>query len=229
MNDRYLIISDTQIPFHVRGLVPFLRRVQKEFRIPQKNILHVGDECDFYHLSRYPKNPDMRLSAITEYEEMLDTLSEMYCAFPYMRLCYSNHGARLANKAVEAQIPELFLKDYRELLQAPSTWRWQESWKIETRNPFLIEHGLRFSGQGCARTAVTINPFSTAFGHLHSLAQIVYMDTMHGFKWGFNTGSLINREALAFRYGKDHKLHANIGCGVVVDDGLCPIWVRFSE
>lgn len=230
MADNYLILSDTQIPWHAKRVIPFLKQLQSEFKVPEENVLHVGDECDFLYLSRYPKNPNMRLSAIQEYEEMINTLSEFYVAFPVMRLCYSNHGARLANKALESQIPELYLRDYSELLQAPTTWVWARHWKVNTRHPFIVEHGHKHSGVNAHRNAAMLNGTSTAIGHCHSFAAIDYINTeVVGRMWAFNVGCLIDAESLAFSYGKDQKFQPVLGCGVVLDDGRRPLFIPYEE
>src|SRR6185369_17789362 len=104
------------------------------------------DELDNYYLSKYPKNPDMRLSAVQEFEEAMCFLKELYSVFPMCRVCYSNHGNRPLRKLLEAYIPSIYMREYRQLLEAPSGWQWARSWKVKTKHPFIVEHGHKFKG-----------------------------------------------------------------------------------
>lgn len=207
-------------------MIPFLLSVIKEFNISKSNIIHCGDEVDHTWLSKFPKSPDMRMSAVEEFEATANFFCELYGQFPVMRLVTSNHGIRPMRRLLEAGIPSLYMKSYQELLNAPKSWCWARSWRINTRHPWMVEHGTKYSGIYPGRLAAINNCLSTAVGHTHAAAGISYLETEHGgFKWGFCTGALIDREAISFEYAKENKFLANIGVGVVVDSGFRPIWV----
>lgn len=230
MVDDYLCISDLQSPYHARRAIQFLKRVQKEFKIPRTNILCGGDENDSYHFSKYPKNPDQKDSTVEEFEKMKDFMRELAEAFPIMRLCYSNHGARPLKRLLEAGIPSIFMRDYKQLISAPNSWQWQRSWMIKTKSPFMIEHGHKWKGTSPQKTAAINNGVSTVIGHHHSKAGIDYVTTEHrGTIWGFNIGCLIDREAIAFEYDTDNSFQPSLGCGVITDNGRRPIWVPYFE
>lgn len=226
----YILLSDLQGPYHHPKAIKFLKEVQREFRVPDRNALCVGDEADHYHFSKYPKNPDNPDSAIEEFRKLKEFIRELSRAFPILRLCHSNHGIRPLKRLLEAEIPSIFMRDYKELIGAPDSWQWQRSWMIKTKSPFVVEHGHKWKGVIPHKTAANTNGVSTAIGHHHSKAGIDYMTTEHrGTIWGFNCGCLIDREAYAFEYDKDNAFQPSVGCGVVVDRGRRPIWIALNE
>lgn len=226
---RYLVISDTQIPFeHPHGLT-FCKEVQREYDIPKENILHVGDEVDQYFGSLYDHDPDALHTPNSEIRETIDKLKLWYDAFPMMRIAESNHGQRWINKAFKAKIPSIFMRKYQEVLEAPPTWKWAKSWRIASKHPFGITHGVGYSGMNAHRQLALNCGISMAMGHLHSFAGIAYVETEMQRIWGMNVGCLIDVPAYAFHYGKDSKFKPSLGVGVVIDDGLTPIWLPYPR
>jgi len=137
---RALIIPDLQIPFHAEDSLEFVKRVAKE--IKPDEIYNVGDELDLYFFSLYRKHPEMRLDPLSELAQAKDELKRWYKAFPQMRLATSNHGSRIIKKALDADIPSQLLKSYRQIIDAPSGWRWRDEWYTVCKYPFRIYHGV---------------------------------------------------------------------------------------
>lgn len=225
---RWLVISDLQIPFEAEYALQFCKKVQREYRVPQANILNVGDEVDAYFGSQYRKNPDAIFTPTSELAITRDKVAEWGDAFPKMRLAISNHGTRWAKKAAEAEIPSQMLRAYRDIIGAPEGWQWRYRWEIDTKHPFTMLHGINYSGFGGARNAAIDNGRSTLIGHLHSHAGISYVRTHHLDIWGFNVGCLIDEEAFAFEYGKHMRHKPCLGVGVVLDEGKSAIWIPYN-
>jgi hypothetical protein len=142
-----------------------------------------------------------------------------------MKVCTSNHGIRWMKKAAEAQIPSELMRSYREVIQAPDGWIWQDAWVFrQLRHPFRVIHGMGYSGMNGHRTAALDGGISTAIGHLHAHAGIAYITTSGQTIWGMNTGCLIDVAAYAFQYGKDARFKPSLGLSVVFDEGRTPIW-----
>lgn len=228
--DRFLVIPDLQLPFEAIDALPFALRVQKEYKIPKENILCVGDETDHYFGSMYKKSLNQNLSALDELKITKKKLKEWYRAFPICRLAISNHGLRWAKKAFEAEIPEIMLRPYQELIEAPAGWKWAMEWRINSRHPFRMIHGMGYSGANGARNAAVDAKTSTIIGHLHAHAGIFHIQTqgMEHPIWAMNTGCLIDVESFAFEYGKYCRNQPILGIGVVVDEGKTPIFVPFE-
>lgn len=192
-------------------------------------MINVGDESDMACLNSYKLDIDADYTANQEIEELLETMKEWYKAFPQMKVCNSNHQARFWKKAWQADIPKVLLKKYRDFIEAPKGWQWKDQWIIKTKSPFAVQHGCGYSGHLAHRQAAIDNGMSTAIGHLHSKAGVNHIKTNNLDVWGMNTGSLIDEEAYAFKYSKHNRYKANIGCGVVLNDGKLPIFVPMDS
>lgn len=226
---RYLVIPDLQIPFHHTYALKFAKAVAKEFRIPSENILCVGDELDSYYGSSYPKNPNANHTAVQEFKEAVAHLKEWYAAFPICRVAISNHGVRWAKRASEAGIPSELMRSYREILEAPKGWIWSDEWIIKAKHRFRMIHGMGYSGMNGHRTAALDAGMSTIIGHLHSHAGIAHIKTGGQRIWGFNAGALIDETQYAFSYGKDSRFKSVNGVGVILDDGLTPLFLPLER
>ncbi len=189
----------------------------------------MGDELDQFHGGAYPKGSDYEMTPNQELSAAKEILKEWYAHFPKMKLAVSNHGIRWVKKAAHAEIPSQLLRDYRQIIEAPDGWQWQEEWKIPTKNPFRMVHGMGYSGKDGARNAAIDAGMSTVIGHLHSYAGIHYINTQSLKMWGFNVGCLIDAESFAFAYGKYNRQKPCIGAGVICNQGSTPIWIPYRE
>lgn len=226
-----MIISDTQEPFSAERSIAFCKYVQKEFKIPNSNCFHVGDETDQFHGGLYDKDGEYEHTPRGEIQAAKQKMLEWYSAFPEMKVCISNHGNRWLRKAAAVQMPSELLRTYRELYDAPQGWQWKEEWKnTNTKFPWRMIHGMGYSGKDGARNAALDAGMSTVIGHLHSYAGIHYIKTL-GRKdliWGFNVGSLIDVEAYCFKYSKYSRSQPCLGVGVIFQDGKMPVWIPYE-
>lgn len=226
---RFLFISDLQLPYEVNGALEFCRRVQTHFKVPSENIYNVGDELDLYHGSLHKKDPD---ASLTPNQEMLlsrKKLRDWYKAFPHMKLAISNHGLRWFRKAFDADIPSEVLRCYRDLIDAPKGWVWRERWDIKTPETRIsMIHGMGYGGILGHRNAAIDLGTNVVIGHLHANAGINYVCNENRKIWGMNTGCLIDATSFAFKYGKYNRNKPVLSVGVAVDGGLTPILVPFG-
>lgn len=227
---RALFVSDTQIPFEAAGALPFVKAVQREFRIASDAVYHVGDEVDCYFAGAWDKDPDAQHTPLSELKESKDKLRRWYRAFPEMKLAISNHGLRWARKASSAGIPSSLLRAYHDILEAPKGWQWREHWHIKmARDSVYLFHGMGYGGTYAYRQAAVDKGMNVVFGHLHANAGIAHIVTDAAERWGMNVGCLIDPKAYAFRYGRDFKFKPWLGLGVVVDGGLTPILIPYER
>lgn len=224
-NDRYLIISDLQIPFHHKRALEFCIYLKSHFKIPDENVYNVGDELDCYWGGLWEKSVEASHTPNSELEESVDELKRWYSAFPKMKLCLSNHGSRWMRKASAAQIPQVMLRRYEDIIEAPDGWEWKKNWVVESKKRFMVEHGDDWGGQFPHKNAAIHNSISTVVGHHHSIASISHIKTVGIDVYGFATGSLIDFDAYAFQYARRFKFKPCIGTGVILDGGHLPIWI----
>lgn len=223
----FLCVSDTQIPFEAPRALEFVQYIKRHYSIPDENMMHVGDELDAYHGGRWPKDPNGQYSAVGELAESKRRLKEWYKAFPLMMLAISNHGLRWVRKASAAEIPSQMLRSYQEIIEAPPGWSWKLEWAVPTKHPFRVIHGLGYSSINSQRNAALDAGISTVHGHLIH-AGISHVVTANQKLWGMCVGALIDPEAYAFEYGKEHRFKASLGVGVVAGKGSTPIWLPYE-
>ncbi len=217
--------SDIQAPFHHPKALEFCKYVQKHYRIPNENILNVGDEIDILHGGMYPKDPNGSLTPNQEIKAVKEWVKEWASAFPLMKVCLSNHGLRWVRKATAAELPSQVLRSYKEIYDLPDGWQYADRWDIQAKYPFTMIHGMGYSGISAHRTAALDFGRSVVHGHLHSSAGISYIRTEGQQIYGFNVGCLIDKEAFAFSYGKYNRFKPCLGIGIIADDGRAPIWI----
>lgn len=225
----YLCLSDLQIPFEHEKALDFCKYVVRCFKIPDKNILCVGDEVDNLHGSIYPKDPDAGHTACGEIKEAKEKLRRWIKEFPYMRIATSNHGMRWIKKASLAELPSQMIRAYQEVLDIPQTWQYADQWLIREENPFILSHGTDLSGKTPYRQACELGTTSRVFGHLHSSAGIAYVNTLDKKIWAMNVGCLIDVESYAFKYERGNRFKPCLGVGVVLNNGSMPVWVPLTS
>lgn len=208
-----LVIPDLQIPFHHPDAFKFLDYIRS--KVEPTKIVCIGDSIDSHALSDYIHNPD-GYSAGHEHESALDYLKDLYRIFPEGVELDSNHNNRVFRRACAAGIPKVFLKSYKEFMQAPEGWEFEQYIIIDG---VMYEHGDSHSGGQAARSAALANMRSTVIGHHHNTAGISYVANKEVMLFGMNVGCLIDNEAYAFEYNKKNKTQPTLACGVV-DKGV---------
>lgn len=208
-----LIIPDLQIPFHHQDAFKFLEYIKH--KVSPTKIICIGDSIDSHALSEYIHNPD-GYSAGHEHKTALFYLQELYSIFPNGIELDSNHNNRIFRRACSAGIPKVFLKSYKEFMNAPDGWEFMSHCIIDN---IMYEHGDSFSGNMAAKTAAISNMRSTVIGHHHNTASIHYVANKERMLFGMNVGCLIDNESYAFEYNKKNKTQPTLTCGVV-DKGV---------
>lgn len=228
MDGNYLLLSDLQIPYEAPKALEFCKYLKKHFKVPEENVICVGDEIDAFNGSDYPKGADYPHTPTGEIAEAVDRLKQWYSAFPVCRVAISNHMLRWEKKASLAEIPSQLMKSHKEVFCAPSRWTWHNEILVKTKHPFRVIHGTQYSGKDGHRNAAMDSGISTAIGHLHAFAAVDHIKT-DGLKlWSMNTGCLIDVDAYVFKYGRDSRFKPTLGTGVVLNNGTTPIWLPYE-
>lgn len=208
---RVLVIADNQMPFEHRDYLWFLKSVKLKYKT--NLVVHIGDELDHHCLSDWDHDPD-GFSAGHELKEAKIHLKPYMQAFPEMMICTSNHTVRIYAKAKKAGIPRAYLKDYKDFLDAPSGWKWADSWEIDG---VKYLHGVQYSGIQGALNACRDALKPCVIGHLHAEAGLSFWSNGREVLWGLNVGSGIDADAYAFEYGKVMRKKPILSCGVVIN------------
>lgn len=229
--DHFLILSDLHIPYHHPAALDFCVELAQNMKIPPDNVYSLGDFLDFFFMGLWPKGAEMPHTPQQEVEEIRRHVKQWAKAFPKLKFCQSNHvEGRINKKAAKGEIPVEWIKSVEEMCEYPKEWVTQEHFIVMARNhPFMLEHGDSYSGHLAPIHAVTHNMLSTAIGHLHSRASVMWHNTKTVNMWGANFGCMINHKEYCFRYAKHAKKKPSLGCGVIVDGGAHPIFVPLGD
>ena len=219
-----LTIPDLQIPFHHPDAFAFLKALNAH--VKPDTVVCIGDEIDFHAISDYAKDPD-GLSPHSEWATALAALSDLYRIFPACKAVTSNHTLRPWRKAFKAGLPKGFLRDIKEILQAPQGWHWRESWDIDG---VRYEHGDALFPRGGSHTApyraILKRGQSVVFGHI-LFCGFAYHRTPAGVLFGVSTSALIDPAGYAFAYHKGPP--DSVPGAWVVYDGVHPVHYPLLE
>ena len=208
-----LVIPDIHAPFTKLEYLDFLVKVALGKGV--NTIVHVGDMCDHHAISRFDNHPEA-IGGVTEFDLAYDFVQEYTKAFPYVKLCESNHDRIPYRQAQTLGIAESFMKSFHELYNLPDTWELQN---IHIVNGVRYEHGHQNKGgvHG-AYNACLVNRMSTVLGHWHGSFGVKYQNNGNSMIFGASVGCLLDNDSYAFAYGSGSANKPVLGCAVVYND-----------
>lgn len=212
-NERVLIISDLHAPYYHKDTVCFLSQIKRLFK-PDRIIL-TGDEADYHCLSFHDSDPDLPFSPSSELEKTIEKLDPIYKLFPTADILESNHGSMAYRKGKHHGIPRHILKDYRDVLNAPITWRWHSELviKLSDGRECYFTHGKSSDGLKLSQSMSC----NSVQGHHHSVFEIKYFANQKDIFWSMVVGCLIDDKSMAFAYNKLQLKRPIIGVGIILN------------
>lgn len=211
MNDRILFISDQHFPYNHPDTIPFLKAIKKKYK-PDR-IINLGDEVDLHSISFHEHDPDL-LSPSDELQTAIARMKPLFEIFPVVDLLESNHGSLVYRKGKTHGLPRHVFKSYREILGAPSGWKWHPELTIKMSNGqyVYICHGRSANGLKLSQSM----GMSTVQGHYHSKFEIQYWANSLGLYWSIISGCLIDKDSLAFAYDKVNLQRPILGISIAL-------------
>ena len=212
VSHRIMVIPDLHAPYHHPDTLEFLLHVRAAFG--PDTVVSLGDEADYHALSFHDSDPNLD-SAGTELEKAKVFLKDLHLHFPQMLICHSNHGSMQFRRAKAHGIPVQMLKRYRDVLLPgiPSNgWAWRYAWRLDTPlGPVLFKHQAAGTPVGDAAHEQA----NLVVGHMHGTCAVDYAASSGRLYWAMTSGCLIDKDALAFAYGKHSKNKPIIACSVI--------------
>jgi len=206
----YLILGDTHCPFDLDEYLQFCIDLKKKYRC--NRIIHIGDEIDANSWSVHDSNPD-GYSPGMELEYAITRLQRYYLAFPTVTCIMGNHSYRVQRKAIKAGLSTKFLKDYKDIIQAPAGWNFVHD---------LVENNILFThGTGNAFKRMKDERTNLCQGHLHSESSIQWSSSRNETLWSMQVGCGVDDSKYAFAYGRDMAKRPIISAGIIL--GNTPI------
>lgn len=208
-----LVIPDQHAPYQHKDALAFLGAVAEAFQ--PDLVVNLGDELDHHALSFHDSDPNLD-SAGVELEKGKEFLNELNMLFPEMLICHSNHGSMQYRRAKAHGIPVQMIKKYRDVLfpehGAPG-WSWAYSWLITTP---LGKVMFKHQTTGLLADAAH-NGANLVVGHEHVKFDIEYSASSAHLYYGMHAGCLIDKDSMAFAYGKHSLRKPIIGCAVILE------------
>lgn len=214
-----LVIPDIHAPYQHKDSLLFLRAVKESF--PIDLVVNLGDELDYHAMSFHDSDPNLE-SAGTELEMGKVLLRELHKLFPELLLCHSNHGSMVFRRAKAHGIPVQLIKRYRDIVfpehGAPG-WSWAYSWRVNTPlGTVMFQHQSSNVLSDAAH-----NGCNLIVGHSHGNFGVDYSASSAHLYYGGYAGCLIDKDSLAFAYGKNSSKKPIVGCMVILNGRPMPI------
>jgi hypothetical protein len=211
LNKSILVISDQHFPYHHPDIIAFLRTLNAKYKFDR--VVNIGDESDGHAWSYHEKDPNLA-SPSDELELIKVYLKPLIKLFPEMDILMSNHGSLHLRKGKTAGLPSQIFKNYREILDAPRTWRWHDHLIIR-----LPDGTDCFFTHGKSPTPTKLSKqisMSTVQGHYHSKFQVTRWMRGSNLAFCMHVGCLIDDSSPAFAYNKQTIERPVIGCGAII-------------
>lgn len=206
-----LVIPDTHAPYQHPEALEFLARLKNTYQ--PTTVIQLGDLVDFHRLARWEAEPDSP-GVVEELNAAKDFVADLSELFPTMQIVYGNHDLRPYRKMKNLSVPSAFVRSFREVIEAPETWSFQEQLVMEN---IIFEHGDGLSGQNAAIRAATTNRMSTVIGHVHSFSGVTYLAGPRDTIFAVNSGCLVDQESVAMAYGKVFRHKPVLGATVILN------------
>ncbi|UOW66384.1 phosphatase 2a-like protein [Aeromonas phage vB_AspA_Tola] len=222
-----LVIPDQHAPYQHKDTLDFLAAVAAKYR--PDTVVNLGDELDNHAISFHDSDPDLDSAGI-ELEKAKEFIHKLHAMFPVMRVCHSNHGSLVYRKAHAHGLPAQLIKSYRDVLfqqGGGEQWEWQEDFKLRLPNGDKVLFKHEPAGDPLADAAH--NRCNLVTGHLHGKFSINSAASTEAYYWAASAGCLIDKDSMAFAYGKNHKNKPIIGCLVIKDSLPILVPMRLTD
>lgn len=211
-NKAVLLIGDSHLPYEHKDYLVFCQHVSDYFECDLH--IHMGDYEDGHAISFHPTDEEL-LSAGDELEEVILRTESWYKAFPNLRIISSNHGDLIYRRMKHHGLPLTYIKPISEIYNTP-TWQWHEDIMLSTKQgDVYLTHGKSSVYNKLAREVGC----SAAQGHFHGKLEITWANSVFHERFNMFVGCGVDRESLAFAYGKNNIPHPMLGCGVIDREG----------
>ena len=210
-NSRVLIISDLHAPYHHPDAIRFLAAIKKKYK-PDR-VINIGDEVDYHAMSFHDSDPDLR-SASDELQEAILAIRAIESLFPKVDVIESNHGSLAYRRAKAHGFPRQLIRPYKEVLGTPG-WNWHFDLTITLSNGQKC-YFVHSKGANVLQVSQSMG-MCVIQGHHHEKFGASYWSNPLALNWGFQVGCLIDKDSLAFEYGKSNLKRPIIGCGMIID------------
>jgi hypothetical protein len=211
---RILVIPDIHTPYEHADTLAFLEAVRDKLR--PDLVVNLGDLQDGHGLSFHESDPNLDSAGI-EFEKARAFTQKLEKLFPNMLECHSNHGSLIYRRAKAHGIPVQMIRSYREMLfphGGGQGWSWRYAWRVDTPlGPVTFKH----QSAGDPLLDAAHHGTSLVTGHEHGKYDVQYAASSDRLYFAMRSGCLIDKDSLAFAYGKHTRNKPIIGCSAIIE------------
>ncbi len=203
------MIGDLHEPFCLDGYLEFCQDTYKKYNC--NKVIFIGDVID-NHYSSYHETDAEGMGGKYELDQAVEKLQRWYKAFPNADVTLGNHDRIIIRKAQTSNIPNKWIKEYKEVLEIPN-WNFVTDVWID---------GVRYvhcDKAGKPRVAAKRDMVSTVGGHYHTDMYVEWFFGKTRAIFSMATGCGIDSKSYAMAYMQGGKKEA-IGCGVVIEGNV---------
>lgn len=218
------IIGDTHIPYCLDGYMEFCAETFEAWGCD--TFVHIGDLIDHHALSFHDSEPSLK-GAHGEYLDAVELCKPWYKQFPELTLITGNHDLIPQRQLTKLGMDyETWMRPLKEVYQMPEGWDIADETTIDG---VLYHHGYTANGVNGFRNDANRRMCRTVSGHAHGNAGISASASEHRLVWGMAVGCGIDRESMAFAYGRHFLQKPIIACGVVIDGAPYVEYMELGE
>ena len=207
---RILTIGDIHNPWCHPGYLAFCRDLRDRHKCD--HVTFIGDIVDWHSISFHPPAPEAP-GPTDEFKQTKAGVARWYRVFPDADVCIGNHDERIFRRAATVNIPEAFLKTYKELWDTPG-WNWQRSF---IHDDVYYFHGTGTGGVHPAYSSMQKQLMSVVQGHIHSASGIKWRANPRRRIFGMDVGCGVDDKAIAFAYGQNNQVRSILSAAVIID------------
>jgi len=206
------VIDDIHLPFNHKNALKHC--AQTFVKNGVEKIFCIGDFIDHHSISRHQTETNAD-SPLIEHMRVLEEAQKWYEVFPELTLTIGNHDCIPARQAKLLGVPEMYVKDLKEVYEMPEGWSLVNE---SIYNGVYYFHGIGSGGEHGAKNTAKQLGMSVVQGHIHTSAGVAYIKNPTGKMWfGLSVGASIDDDAYAFAYSRAFKKKSIPGCGIVID------------
>lgn len=209
-----LLIPDLHFPVSVPDAIAFLAHQADMHDVDR--VVFVGDLVDWKAIDFHEKDPTLP-NASSEWAKAKDMMQQLVEVFDDTDWVTGNHDDLPRRKMINAGLPpDILLTGVHSIYDLPETWRVVPRYGHLDMGDYIVKHGD--SGRGGKEAHIKQamdNRRSTAIGHFHTNAGVIYHNNGFDQVWGLAVGCLIDFKQPNFAYAKPHANKPVLGCAVV--------------
>jgi len=212
LDQSVLIISDLHFPNAHPDWYGFLNAIKENYK--PDIVVNVGDEVDGHRWS-FHDSEEALPSADKELQDAIEEIQHLRTLWPKMFLCESNHGSLIYRRLKHMGVPIRSLRSLKDLYETP-LWSWSHEIVLEThQGNVTVVHGKT----GAYNKLSMEHGTSSIQGHFHAKFELTWQASTERTIFNMLVGCLVDRDSLAFNYGKNIVKKPIMGVGWINELG----------